>query len=375
MNREQYIDGLRGLAALVVVISHFCCAFYPATDTLQLKDMRESPLEAVISQTPINLLYNGNFAVCIFFVISGYVLSASFFSSKNKDVVYSSAYRRYLRLMIPVLVTSFFYYLFLSQHWFVSKHIPVISNSPWLQKMWNTEPGFFHFIKSTLYDLIVHRDIEPPYNPALWSIGIELKGSYLVYGFLLLMGKHRFRWLGYIVLIVLTLKSYYFLFITGMFLSDLFHQGKLDKPTTWQLILLLAIGCYLGSYKYTDTTPLWNVLDRIKSMVKPQAVGAVCLFYVCLQSRLAFALLSTRLASFLGQISYSLYLMHLLVIGSVSGIIFNLFWQWQLNYTLATLITFMVTIGLSVVLAKICTKWVDDKGVAFSKWIYGVVFK
>lgn len=376
MNREHYIDGLRGLAALVVVVSHFCCAFYPATDTLRYTDVRTSPLEVMFTQTPLNLLYNGNFAVCLFFVISGYVLSASFFASQNKDVVYSSAYRRYFRLMIPVLATSVLYYLFLSQHWFAIKQVPGVGDSPWLQKMWNTEPGLVHFIKSTLYDLIVYRDIEPPYNPALWSIGIELKGSYLVYLFLLLMGNFRFRWIGYLVLVVLTLKSYYFLFIVGMVMSDLFRQRKLYQPSTWQLILLLVIACYLGSYKHTNTTSFWSVLDVMKSFVKPQAIGAVCLFYVCLQSRWAFALLSTRVATFFGEISYSLYLIHLLVIGSLSGIVFSmLFWSLALSYTLSAVLTFSVTIGVSVLLAKICTRWIEDKGVAFSKWVYGAVFK
>ncbi|MES2778473.1 MAG: acyltransferase [Bacteroidota bacterium] len=376
MNREHHIDGLRGLAALIVVVSHFLCAFYPATDTLLMKDMKVSSLEVVFSTTPLNILYNGNFAVCIFFVISGYVLSASFFASKNTDVVYSSAYRRYFRLMIPVLVTSVFYYLFLAQGWLLSKHIPEIADSPWMQKMWNFEPGLGHFFKSTLYDLVIHQDIEPPYNPALWSIGIELKGSYLVYGFLLLMGNYRFRWLGYLVLMILTLKSYYFLFVTGMLLSDVQHQAKVYEPRSWQFIPLLVVACYFGSYKYTESTNLWRLLDYLRGIIKPQAIGAICLFYVCIHSRWAFTFLSTRVANFLGEISYSLYLVHLLVIGSVSGIVFYLFSsQLSFNYVAASGATFLITIGVSFLLAKVCTKWVDDKGVAFAKWVYAVIFR
>ncbi|MES2560872.1 MAG: acyltransferase [Bacteroidota bacterium] len=376
MNREHAIDGLRGLAALVVVVSHFLCAFYPATDTLLLKDMRVNGLEATLSQTPFNLLYNGNFAVCVFFVISGYVLSASFFASHQQETIYSSAYRRYFRLMIPVLATSFFYYLFITQDWFVSKYIPPVSDSPWMQKMWNVEPAPWHFIKSTLYDLVVHPEIEPLYNPALWSIGIELKGSYLVYIFLLCMGNHRFRWMGYVGLILLTLKTYYVLFISGIVLSDVFHRKKLYRLSTGQLLILLVIVCYVGSYKYTDTTNLWHALDGLRGIVKPQAIGAVCLFYICLQSGLAARIMTTQAVNFLGKISYSLYLIHLLVIGSLSGIVFKLFVeQLAWSYVMASGATFVITLGVSFILAKVCTQWIDDKGVAFTKRLYGKVFR
>lgn len=374
-NRLHFIDGLRGIAALVVVFSHFLCAFYPATETFQTKDVRESLLEITLSKTPFNLLYNGDSAVCVFFVISGYVLSYSFFHSKNKEAIYSSAYRRYFRLMIPVLVTSVLYYLFLAQGWFVSKSTPIVSDSWWLQKMWNEEPNVVHFIKSTLYDLIFHLQIEPPYNPVLWSIGTELKGSYLVYSFLLMLGSNRFRWIGYALLMILTLKSYYFLFMAGMLMSDFSHQNKLYKPKWWLLLILLLVASYFGSYKYTTATSTWQLLDTIRTFVKPQAIGAIVLFYTCLHSRIAYTVLSTRLAKFLGEISYSLYLIHLLVIGSFSGVVFNiLYTEMHLGYLLSTVGVFIATVTTVCLFAKWCTTWVDQKGVVFSKKIYGWLF-
>ena len=67
MRKISYLDGLRGLAAFVVVFHHFIYAFYPAlflgsNAQLHLKGGEE----AFLSGSVFNLLYNGNFAVCVF---------------------------------------------------------------------------------------------------------------------------------------------------------------------------------------------------------------------------------------------------------------------------------------------------------------------
>ncbi|WP_443147193.1 acyltransferase family protein [Paenibacillus sp. KACC 21273] len=84
MQKLKYLDGLRGLAALIVVISHFVVAFYPSLYNGSIDSVHtQKSLELWISKSPFNLFYNGNFAVCVFFVLSGYVLSYKFFITKR----------------------------------------------------------------------------------------------------------------------------------------------------------------------------------------------------------------------------------------------------------------------------------------------------
>src|SRR4249920_301079 len=93
-----YMDGLRGVAAFVVVLHHFALTFRP---------------ELVAAVSPLTLLFAGHFAVCIFFVISGFVLSYKFFETSRADVVTSGAVRRYFRLMPLVLTAVLISYLLL----------------------------------------------------------------------------------------------------------------------------------------------------------------------------------------------------------------------------------------------------------------------
>jgi len=77
---NKKLDGLRGLAALNVTISHFIAAFFPAllnANYPQTFPANNNPsiLFKIVSFPAISVLYNGNFAVLIFFAISGYVLT------------------------------------------------------------------------------------------------------------------------------------------------------------------------------------------------------------------------------------------------------------------------------------------------------------
>ena len=91
--RETHLDGLRGCAALIVVFAHFCQMFLPAV--FSPKDLNHNLGEQWFATTPLNILVHGQMAVSIFFVLSGIVLSAPFFKSKNSHWYLSAALKRY----------------------------------------------------------------------------------------------------------------------------------------------------------------------------------------------------------------------------------------------------------------------------------------
>jgi peptidoglycan/LPS O-acetylase OafA/YrhL len=66
--RLQRLDGLRGIAALIVVFFHYLSAFVPALTP----DQTANPYW--VSDTPLAVLFNGPFAVIVFFVLSGFAV-------------------------------------------------------------------------------------------------------------------------------------------------------------------------------------------------------------------------------------------------------------------------------------------------------------
>lgn len=142
-----YLEGLRGIASLIVVFHHYMCAFYPAMVFGAGAAFHIGPIEARFAASPLNVLYNGGFAVCIFFVLSGYVLTNRYFRIRQRDLVTSSAVRRYVRLMIPTLFTVIVAYLLSTANLYYNGLASNITGSTWLASANSYTAGFMDTLK------------------------------------------------------------------------------------------------------------------------------------------------------------------------------------------------------------------------------------
>src|SRR3981189_1343473 len=73
--RIAYLESIRGLAALQVLLLHFLAAFAP---DLVFSLPATAAVAGYIHLSPLYFLYDGSSAVYIFFALSGYVLTRSF---------------------------------------------------------------------------------------------------------------------------------------------------------------------------------------------------------------------------------------------------------------------------------------------------------
>src|ERR1700741_4157400 len=103
--RLHQLDGLRGIAALTVVVFHYLSAFVPALTPDQTKNPHW------LSDTPLAVTFNGPFAVVVFFVLSGFVVSKAALGQGPLPLTIAL---RYLRLTIPMLVSVLLAWLLLT---------------------------------------------------------------------------------------------------------------------------------------------------------------------------------------------------------------------------------------------------------------------
>lgn len=96
--RNVYIDMLRGVSILLVMLLHYSLAYRLPTSLLQ---------QWIPFQTLRTLCYNGNYGVCIFFVISGFLITSNIlkrYGSLHKvDVIHFYKFR-FFRLYPLVVV-------------------------------------------------------------------------------------------------------------------------------------------------------------------------------------------------------------------------------------------------------------------------------
>lgn len=187
-NKVGYLDGLRGVACLVVVADHWFMMGYD-DDTSNSSSVLWG---SWLLRSPLRMFINGGFAVAIFLVLSGYVLLIKFFSKEargRRDLVYSGMIRRYPRLMIPGFVSLLIYY-----SWMHFGPYQGYSGCHAVAEILNNQNGTISFSAGdvVMNGLIGQWTYEPAIYTVQWTLQIELLGSWIIYvmalGFVLLPG-------------------------------------------------------------------------------------------------------------------------------------------------------------------------------------------
>lgn len=375
-----HLEGLRGLAAMQVVMLHFVTTFYP-TLHLGTKAAIHNAYEAWAGVTPFNLIYAGDFAVCIFFYLSGYVLSTGYFIKQDRSVIISSSARRYFRLTIPVLVSCIIAYFLLTYGLFYNKKAVTLTLSHgWLDTFYRMKPDFSYMLQEATYYL--YRNGFCAYNRVAWTMRVELWGSFLVFGFLFLFGRFKYRHVIYLLLALVYLRGYYLGFVLGMLLCDLRINkgwpGKGPKTGSYKLgtAVMLCFGLFLGSYPYAkDILWVYKPILQVSTALNASPytfshmIGAFLTLLAIERSQAIQGFLSTKPIAFLGKISYSVYLTHVIIVMSLSCYLFSVLIEY-LSYNAAVLITFLATLCFLIPFAYLYYRLVDGPSISFTKKAY-----
>ncbi|AKB77360.1 acyltransferase, putative [Methanosarcina horonobensis HB-1 = JCM 15518] len=372
----SYLDGLRGIAAVNVMIMHFFVALAPAMIYGSELPSHFGNLDHLFSTTPLGLIGAGNFSVCIFFVLSGYVLTQKFFKTRDNNVIINSAMRRYIRLFVPVFAAVMLSYLLAStgSYRYYIETMAVSAGSNY-RGYWTFTPDILDAIKQAVWNSFflggtIH------YNPVLWTMTIEFYGSMLVFTMALLFGSLRSRWTFYLASAVLFVNSYYLAFVIGMVFADVFNSKIPIFKTGNKIILSIVLisGLFLGSYPISPLTDgsLYGFLDNgffETPKVTYHIIGAGMVLYVLLNSRDLQSIFSSRVPVFLGKISYSMYLVHFLVISSFTCALFLILYP-VVSYGSAVLISCAISLLLIIPLSYLFYKHIDIAGIELSQLFY-----
>lgn len=328
------LHALRGLAAVIVLLVHL-----------------QGRVAEAFPEFTLPPLFNGSAAVTFFFVLSGLVVGASLakngITQSNLSLYF---YRRFFRIMPLMFVTvtiGGLYLLFIE---------------PYFQYSLNPkEYGDFTLIKFAAgyvgYSLKA--------NPPIWSIFVELIGSLLI-PFMLLSGtKMRNVVLGLTACIALSLipvesKHYWHFYMIsfyvgltvllwGRWLANL--TATLPSSVFWLIVAALACCFYLARpLTGAGYGKLWIVYWETLSIAPVVAI----IYY--LPER--FSLLNAPVFKFLGDVSYSLYLTHSIILIALLNLVTAL-----MGYTgLAVLVYCASAICCSFVVAQLSFHTIEMGG-------------
>jgi peptidoglycan/LPS O-acetylase OafA/YrhL len=373
-----YLESIRGLGALSVVVYHGLEFFFPAVTDQDPAVMRVQPLAVrAVAYTPLRIIFAGPAAVSVFFVLSGFVLSYSFFIKERYTVLVSAAIRRYFRLSIPILGSTLLAYSLLALG--LSYNQRVVSSLPASSVVgvsYDFTPSFLRAVGEGLSSVFARRPLELSYDRPLWTMKIEFAGSFLVYLFLALFGLRRWRPMAYGLTagLLLFAREYIYLdFLAGIALCDFYTHvlTKTARSLPWSRSLAwtaFVLGIYFCSYSGA-LFPMYRWLG-VGTPLCWNSVGAVLIILAAVLSPRVRAALSVPAISFLGKISFPLYLVHWPILCSLScGVFFMLSVAHSLPKTTGGEIALAVGIIASLGISWVFYLLVDRPALSFGKQI------
>lgn len=338
------LETLRGLAAIIVVFHHFALAFMPEFK----QAVSQGPISAVIGW-----LFNGTGAVYLFFVLSGFVLTIKYFETRNSRFLVIGMIKRLPRLWPTIAIGVFFGYIILAARLNYNESAAAITGSEWLRTFAYADPSrvaapaFGDAAAESI--LLLFQFNQLLYNTNLWTMSREIYGSYLSFflafmfitklepaGTLLKRGLY-----GALTLVIFSAfdPTYSCAFLGGVFIA-LLYAKRLFLPR------LFAIGAIFVGISLIGTSPVWV-----------STAGALLIVLGAIVPNVAPPILLGNAGRTLGKWSFPLYVVHTLVICSISSFSCVALEKTELNSTVQLTIIFAVTWIFAVVCAFPLVHW------------------
>jgi peptidoglycan/LPS O-acetylase OafA/YrhL len=221
---------------------------------------------------------------------------------------------------------------------------------------WNFIPDFLSVLKQSLLILRLPNDPLLRLLPHDWTLSIEMAVSFLlpVLVFSALKNSGIVLLFIYVAVKFLHIDPFAFDFSIGIFLAlswNKIKQLQLTTASKWG-ILLLGFCIVCSDYLFPE---LMKAADRI--LIHSKSIGLAFLLLIILTSNTIQKLLSFQWLLFLGRISYSLYLIHLII----------LFYATVFLQGTNPVIVFTFCLSATILLAWISFKIMEEPFIRLSK--------
>jgi len=322
--RLRSLDGVRGVASVVVVLYHVSLLARPfATGRIS------GPAWDIATETPLKLLFAGTEAVQVFFVLSGLVVALPLLRGASGWPGFFAA--RFVRLYLPVWGALLFASALIL---LIPRDPSAVSSGEWIANANATSVDPLHLLEeATLtpvsYDLV----------NTLWSLRWELIFTLLLPLTVVLASVLR-KWalplvvlmsvvmvLGRVVAIdaAVYLPAFFIGTLIAVRLDDLrAWAGARPRRLQWTLLTvgsaLLLVASWISRPVVESSSAFGQALWGLSG------VGAAGLIVVAIGSPLARRLLEVQPILWLGTVSFSLYLVHAPILATLAFLFGDELW-------------------------------------------------
>lgn len=337
MNRLKYIDGLKGFACLMVFLFHFFLAGlgYPLTYIRFF-----------------SLFFEGQMCVPVFIILSAFCMTSSCKNIRSENDLQHLILKRYLRLALPtaciLLVAGIIHFAGLQWNQEACVLFPECKNLATVMK----DNSIFSLIKAILLSPF---SICQSWLPQAWMLKFITWGSFLI--IILELGtkkiKKNKRYLVCLFWLIITfmLDCFYSCSVIGFILYYYLREKQTNKYD-----YLISFVCFVGYcllwYLYNQKIITYDG-DIIRTIL------AFLLICTVIHTRIIKRFLESKIMLWLGKVSFSLYLIHYILIVSLSSFIvvsFHDIGPWILSF-----MNFLITIIVLLYFSWLSKTYIEDR--------------
>lgn len=362
--RVKAVDGLRGLAALMVVLNHLIVVFLPAV----YWGSEGSTVELFLGETPLNFFLNGDSGGGIFLAITGY--GTYKVMQKNADRITKFVLLRYIKLLILTIVGAISVIIVEKARINYYGEVKILTGTIWLGDFSPAIDNFLVMLKyKPLYNLTV-------YNPTLWTMKYIFSGSMMSVILSALINKKRHNKVavaGIMAICFFTILNFneicYMACFMGTCLAFMEDEIHIRIKWYWELVLGL-VAIYLCGYP-TGKIPMFCFYKYLPSNKYGfyHLIGVCILLLITLKGKYMKTIMKTWIAQFLGNNAMGIYAIHFSIIISFSSYMYLL--NILKNYHIVTKVILVFLLSILVIcLCGYCVSRLIKKGYYLIEKVY-----
>ena len=315
VERIKWVDGVRGIMILLVMLGHYLLAFTSKDGYIGYGSnySEEELLKVFFDNLPSSLLFNNSFPLYVIVLLIAFIPAYKFFKEQNEESILRQAKKRYLRFMIPTFLAFVINFVLYRLGLLFNVKVGQILNNVWLQEMMILYPSFLKLLYEGLILVYVKGS---SFISVSWIMGYLFIGSYITYAVLLLFGRLKNRIPVYIGLFIFffVYDQMYLNFVMGIIAADIIvnKEEKNAKALNPFVALFLIVFAYLIS-GIPDV-----VLPGMLQSYTLSAIGS-CIFIVIVSQTKSFhKFLENRVLEVISNYSFSAILIHIPVMAFIS---------------------------------------------------------
>ena len=332
--RLPQLEGLRGLAAMTVVVWHFLWAFAP----WELGTVAGWPSQGLAGSVATALM-DGPAAVALFFVLSGFVIPLRLFRSGQSRAVVEAAAKRWPRLAGLTLLAVLFAWGLFHFGLFHYREAGDLTGSDWLASYGGGQldrmptPSLAGAVHEGLVGAFLNTT--DAYDPVLWTMRHELFGSFLSMALALVIRRLPIPACGAVLIVAAALATaidpWLLSFVTGTGLAFVVWTRRARLSA---FVTCVSIGIGLFLFGYLEPVGAYSFIPMIQDaagyrydrIVLHTTSGLLIILGLVSNERIGRAFTAKPLL-LMGRLSFPVYVFHFPLLCSLGCGLFVMFRQ------------------------------------------------